>query len=742
LGGLHPCLHARRQIGGSDNKIHQWDIATGKQIRSWDYFERNQPRTYASGFAEKTADLKAISPDGKTALWLVNHWTDEKNSVGVDSWQFMIWDMTTGKDRCPLTAKDDRDYFGKVVLSPDGKYLTAYTRNGEMIVWDAATGNKLKTLGRGGSVEAVAYSPDSRRVAAITRGYSLSVWDLATGKELWNHEISWWYAPGWDKSLAFSPDGKTLAVAHWKNVRIWEVESGKERPVLEGHRWPVRSLAFSPKDGALISADDACVCEWNKVARQKSRHSLIAYHGASRSVAESYELKLRIYQPEGRPLQLRELISDKVLGEFAEVKPAYYHGCFSTDGRTVALFRGDKKKELIFLDVPARKVRSRLTTDKPISENLALSGDGKMLAVSCSDQTVVLIDSFRGQIVRRLGTPHAPPKENEPRIEFTRGWFSPDGRLVAFGTHVYRPHDRFGPVNLDYLPKDTPGIRVWQVATGRELRQFENCMADAPYSRIKSLRFSPDNKSLAVALRFYVWRSGDRERDAVPVLEVVSGQLRRRFKGHTDHVASIAFSPDGKILASGSEDTTILLWDMNRPVGTKPSAKKPAPERLRLLWSNLADRDAARAYDAVLALADMPGPCVPFLAERLKPVEPPPDEQLARLIADLDADSFEVRKEASAQLAELHELARPALKKALSGKVSPEVRRRIGRIIDQLDAMKYSPALMRELRAVEVLERVATKEARRHLELLATGAPEAILTSEAKASLGRLKPPG
>src|SRR5262249_49595045 len=192
-------------------------------------------------------------------------------------------------------------------------------------------------------------------------------WDVATGKELWSRRISPWPLSSWSRALAFAPDGKTLALADGKNVRIWDAESGKEAPLLEGHRFTVWELAFVPKDGGLISADQASVCEWGLgPPRQKARHSLIAYHGDSASVAESYETKLRINQPEGRPAQLRELLSDRFLHEFDEVKGDRYHGCFSADGRTVALCRGEKKLELVFLDVPSRKVRSRLTIEGPV----------------------------------------------------------------------------------------------------------------------------------------------------------------------------------------------------------------------------------------------------------------------------------------------------------------------------------------------------------------------------------------
>lgn len=730
--------------GASDNKLYQWDIGTGKLLRFWDYFEGDQPRVFASGRMEKTAELTAVSPDGKMAVWLVTKWTDTGSGVGAGEGDRYLtsWDVGTGKDRGRITDSGDKDFFGaQVTLSDDGKYLTAFNRNSAMIVWDAGNGKKLRTLS-GGSIEAVAYSPDYRRVAAFTRGNTdgLSVWDLATGKELWRRQVAPWYARGWDKSVVFSPDGKTVALAFGNNILLWEAESGKEFPALEGHRWPVHALAFAPKDGALISACLASVCEWNSDFRQTSHHALIAYHGHTRSTAESYEAKMRIFQPEGRPVQLRELLTDKVLHEFAELKGTFYHGCFSADGRTVALSRPDKEHEIAFLDVPSRKIRSILTTDERITGNLVLSRDGRMLAASCLNQIVVLIDSFRGKIVTRLGTPQPLPKDDEPRTNLTVGAFSPDGKLIAFGTRVDRPGDywkwKFG--RLEDITPDTPGIRVWRVVDGRELRQFEKCLENAPHGGIHSLRFSPDGKSLAVALNFNPSRRGAPEQAAVPVLEVASGQFRRRFKGHTDQVASVAFSPDGKILATGSNDSTILLWDMKRPL-VVPPAGKMSTERLSLHWDSLAEQNAATAYDAVLSLVQMQDQSVRFLAKRLKPVESPSKEQLAKWLDDLNSSSFKVRAEAAAKLSALHDVARPALKeKALDSSLSLEVRRRVEELLAPLDTMKYSPALMREIRSIEVLERIGSKDARGVLEVLASGGADAIVTVEAKASLDRL----
>jgi hypothetical protein len=243
---------------------------------------------------------------------------------------------------------------------------------------------------------------------------------------------------------------------------------------------------------------------------------------------------------------------------------------------------------------------------------------------------------------------------------------------------------------------------------------------------------------LAVALYYNPYRVGDREQAAVPVLEVASGRQRRRFKGHTDHVGALAFSADGTILATGSRDSTILLWDMKRPAGPDPAAEKQAAERLGFCWNKLAEDDAVCAYDAVLALAEIPGLSVPFLAQQVKPVQSVSSKDLAKWIGDLDDGSYKVRAKASAKLAGLHELARPALNRALNDNLSVEARRRIEKLIAQLDA-DHSPARLRELRAVEVLERIGREDAGQYLEVLAGGAPEAILTIEARAAVARLK---
>jgi hypothetical protein len=128
-----------------------------------------------------------------------------------------------------------------------------------------------------------------------------------------------------------------------------------------------------------------------------------------------------------------------------------------------------------------------------------------------------------------------------------------------------------------------------------------------------------------------------------------------------------------------------------------------------------------------------------FLKERLKPVPSPAPEMLRSLLNDLDSDQFAVREAAERKLRELGERAGSALRESLKAKPSLEKRRRIEALLAQLEASTpLSGELLRELRAVQVLERIGSAKARTVLKRLAKGVESARLTREAVAALGRM----
>jgi hypothetical protein len=159
------------------------------------------------------------------------------------------------------------------------------------------------------------------------------------------------------------------------------------------------------------------------------------------------------------------------------------------------------------------------------------------------------------------------------------------------------------------------------------------------------------------------------------------------------------------------------------------------------LWSELDSEDAAQADLALWTLTAVPGRSVPFLKDQLSAVPRGPKlaEALDELIANLDSEEFTLRVKASAEVARFGTLAEPALKKALEAKPSLEVRRRIEALLELLNKNRWTGMPLQSWRALAVLERIGTDDARQLLERLAKGDPDARLSQEAVAALERLQ---
>jgi WD40 repeat protein len=583
------------------------------------------------------------------------------------------------------TLTGSRDPIRAVAFTPDGKAVVTAGGEGTTCLWDVGTGQLVRCYdGLSGGVRAVAVAPDGQAVAAGGNG-GVRLWTLAGGPV-------WQLPAGSGGELVFSPDGKTLAVGGTR-AQFLDAATGRETGPVGQDLGLITDLAFSP-DGRTLATVGRVARLWD-VATGKQTHLL----------------------------------------DTGNRQP--YHVLFLRDGTLVA-------KGLDFVSAwgpPFRTERFLLSRERGewCQGRFAITPDGKKLAIASVEVTLWDLAEHREERRfgrERQGTPLFP---GEQAKEVPCVAFSSDGKLLASGSR----HD----------------VRLWDPGTGELLRTFEGHEAD-----VNAVLFEPGGGLLAslaeVDVRVHELRSGlelarlvgvevmafspdgrflatEKDDLAVVVYDLASGKECRHFAGHRAGVTCLAFAPDGATLASGSDDGTVLLWDVNDLCGPgRPAPAARGDREWQALWDDLKVADPADAYRAVWALAESPGPTADFLKRRLRPaaVDEP---HVARLVAELDSESSAVRRQALRELEDLDDLAVPALRRALAGQPSVEVRRRVTDLLEVIEPGP-SPECLRRLRAVEALQRAAGPDERKLLEELAGGAEGARTTREARAALRRL----
>src|SRR5262249_41637608 len=147
-------------------------------------------------------------------------------------------------------------------------------------------------------------------------------------------------------------------------------------------------------------------------------------------------------------------------------------------------------------------------------------------------------------------------------------------------------------------------LRLWEVSSGKERRRFMS-----PQAELLAAALSPDGQ-LAFA--------GDAH-NSVHAWSAIDPSANRQLEGHQGAVSFLAVAAGGKVLVSGGEDTTVILWDLERlKKELKPKANGPGTGELESLWADLAGADGSKAYQAVLLLAAAPAEAVPLFQERLQ----------------------------------------------------------------------------------------------------------------------------
>jgi len=570
----------------------------------------------------------------------------------------------------------------------------------------------------------VAFSPDGKTLATSTfKDRTIRLWDVAAGKEIRTCPASIEDVPsvghsgGLARTLVFAPDGKTLVSAspgEYGRLCFWDVATGKEIRDAAGHDDEVWSVAFSP-DGKTIATGgghytngpgECLVHLWDSTTRRVV-HTCQGCEGVVRTVVFSPDSKTLATGSGDNSIRLWDVGTGKVIRQWHQPekwgprpRSPYQVPCLAFSPQGDKLVSGSEDGTIYLWEPTTGKLERALGGHKNWVFAVAFSPDGKTLASGSWDRSIRLWDIRTGKEVHLIQAPAAADIVVNAEASLT---FSPDGNLLAWGG--------FGRTI------------VWDLEAAKQALSLP-----APGHAVV---FSPDGRLLASA----TWHPKD---STVRLWETATGKEIRTFNGHTDSVRSLAFSPDGRTLVSGSKDTTALIWDVFAlPPGRDPPRDHSAKE-LESLWKDLAGADAPRAYQAVGVLIAAPNQSVSFLKKQLTQSSAGPDAKvIGQLIADLDDAKFEVREKASRDLANLGPQVALALQKTLTREVSVEVRRRAEDLLAKLGERAGSPERA-ELRAIQVLEQVGTPEARALLQELAKRKLGNQLPEEAQSALERL----
>ncbi len=535
------------QVLGNEGESTQWNLPIGAKTR----------------LGKGSINGISFSPDGTQIA--------VGSATGV--W---IYDANTGAELSVLT--DHTTHTGQVAFSPDGNTLASGMYD-NISLWNTDTGKHLKTFKIShASMDTLKIIDDGKTLLCKSDQGWVRLWDITTGKKSEIHPKS---SGGFSRflSLVFgrtvsaadlydnNVDGDSIFAVGYEDgkIRLEDAITGRHLKTLQGHKDSVSQLAFSP-DGKLLASvafgNDRPLRLWDvttgnllkTLTHNANYWGILTFSNDGKTLAcETWDGDIELWDVATKTLRT-------TLGENLEFNIPVL--AFSQDSKRVAGVTRDSKIRIWDVNT-GNELFSFKTGHTYKLKELAFSPDNSLLAAG-QDRTIQLwdVETFT-QLSHRIDTDG-----------YSAFVFSPDGNTLTSATEfTFRKRTR------DELAKEsvTGTLNVWDTQTGNILSSFpvESHKGEVPKlpgqtrSSMSSsamgsyiVEFSKNGHLLATVLNSD--RATKDNRFTVLLWEVWEDPRRQKhltLKGHTDEIHALAFTYNGKMLASGGDDGKIRLWD-------------------------------------------------------------------------------------------------------------------------------------------------------------------------------------
>ncbi len=647
----------------------------------------------------------AISPDGS----LIATIKEAKSDAGSKS-SLVYWDAATGKQ---LSSQDP--IIGGVTeiqFTPSGKGLVLVGES--YVALRAIEGNELWRRPTEGQQHYIAGLSRDRLVLLSDktepRELHARVVDIANGLM-----VGRWIVPGSAVgAAAISPDGQRIVLASGERMHVFGFPKGAEISKPLGHSSGISTTNLTPDGRFVVTADgvDKEAIVWD-VANGRMIRRLQGHEQACRAAGFSDDGKVISTSADDGTVRIWEAATGRQLFKLGDFEQPVGWSLPLPNSRKVALI-GAAGGQITIYDYARSQQIGELKLDQPIAPGMVYcAGDGRLLAAfPCED----------------------PNKSDSAHKVIGLDLWNVEARRMIRHFDGFQSSSFFCAISADMRTLCTYGsdgmVRLWEVASGKLRMAFRvRAEIEEPGDATQPIDFSIDGRTIACAdgARLDLW-------------DLPTGARFASINGHEQPITTVDFTPDGRRLLTGSDDTTLLGWDMTRQEWrSRPLERSLGDRDLLRAWEQLSSADAAEAFRARWALAGDPQKTVALFRERLRREATVSKDRIRSWISELDSPRYAVRDRAHGSLVTHVYQAESELRQAIAGRISVESRNRITRILEESFTAIPSPVHLREMRAVEILEQIGTPQARDLLRHLAAAEAPTRISRDAAESLKRLE---